>query len=156
MYSAGDLRQELRHIIEDGIARGQAMPMGWIVETVMQRHPLPREFEQRGFYEHHTRCNIRIELRKTLRDYTVGDEEDEGDPRQGSLPLEGYHYLQRICLVKRDRDRVVVDIEQMSRAECEAQAARRRKMGAGCFAHAEEWDRWIAGRFGAPHAEAAE
>jgi hypothetical protein len=145
-YSASDLSEEIRRIIEDGLDRDRVLPASTIVKAVIDRHPLPRDWRgvHREFTELSSAGYVRIELRKHLREYKAA-----GEPADGQLRLPGFDYLQRGYLVERGGEDCVVPILQMARAECELRRDGLRKMARGCDAHADEWDRFIAERFAA-------
>lgn len=147
MYSAADLTQEIRRIIDDGLARDRAQPASWIVKAVLDRHPFPAAWQgdDRDFAEGCCAAHVRVEVRKKLREYKAGEDDDGAtNPAQGRLP--GFDYVQRAYLIERAGEPTIVPIGQMTELEGAAKIAELRKMARGAAAHAAELERYFAER----------
>lgn len=127
-------------MIDAGLDEGRAQPASWIVEAVMGRHPFPPDWQgdDRDFAEGSCRDHVRVEVRKKLRDYKAGDENEASQAPW----LPGFEHVQRAYLVTRHGEATVVPLDQLTDAEIESKEAALDTMGHGCFAHRDELRRY--------------
>lgn len=157
MFSASDFSDEIRNVIEGGLADERVLPTSWIVQTVLERHPLPgdwqgpdRDFEELCRYGH-----VRVEVRKKLREFTLAKDEEESDQAARQPRLPGFDHLQRAYLCRRNGEPAMVPIGKMTELELQRKRNGLRTMARGCHAHADEIDRYLAQReASAPEVEA--
>jgi hypothetical protein len=81
-------------------------------------------------------------VREVLRDLKLAAEDEESVSRSGSLPLPGFKHLQLGYPLERDGELVLVPIARMTSVERRAKATQYRRMGDGCYEHADELDRY--------------
>ncbi len=136
MYSLSDLTTEIEHVIETMEGEPRLHP-DWIAQAVMQRHPCI-EGEDREFYFMLARAHVRDQVRKRLNRYKA-EPEIESD-RQ--LVMEGFERLQKRYLIAEDGEWVAIRVQDMTRSQRLAKAHELRVMGAGCYQHARELERY--------------
>lgn len=140
MYTIGQLEGEIEAKIEMLEERfpDQDLEPTWVAEAVMQDHALPAGIDSDGF--HH--C---VEYR-TVREYTrrVMNRYDLTASKAPDLQLvlPGYERLQTHYLVERNGTQCMVRVDRTTHAERRAKAEELRAMGAGCYQHADELDRY--------------
>jgi len=142
MYKISELEGEILDKLDELQRKfpDQDIPALWIANSVMSDHGLIAEADPDGF--HHT-CSFR-----TVREYTRrvvsrydGSPTATPDPQ---IVLPGFERLQTHYLIDRDGEQTMVRVDRLSSAERRAKAAELRAMGAGCYQHAEELDRYDA------------
>jgi len=136
MYTESQLFAEIGKVIDDTLAQARPAPASWIVQSVISLHP-DVHGEDRDFYVLCGREHARYAVRKVLRNLKM--EEDDADP---SLLLPGFEHLCKRYLVERGGDQVIIPIDQLTSTELEAKAEEYRRMGHGCFKHADELIRY--------------
>lgn len=115
----------------------------WVAHAICNSHLAGlSENDDALFWRHCGYAECRDQVRKCINRRAGIDEERQ--PGQRTLP--GFDYLQSHYLVKRDGIEVGVPVYDLSGQELEAKAAQYRSMGAACFAHANEIDRFRADR----------
>lgn len=143
MYSTSDLSKE----IDEEIARfdhESVLRPDYITNAVMQRHP-DIDGEDASFYAVLCRVEVRNQVGKHLgkRFNTTAESQAE---RDAQLVLEGFERLQKRYLLADGEEIVAIRVEDMTSAQRRAKAAELRAMGAGCYQHADELDRYDAQR----------
>lgn len=130
----------------------------WIAHAICNSHAEGlAENDEALFWRHCGYAEVRDEVRRCIN-RRAGDRED-GEAGQGFLP--GFRHLQSHYIVSRDGEDVGVPVYDLSDEEIEAKAAKYRGMGAACYAHADELDRFRRDRvppplFAEPAARASE
>lgn len=138
MYSLKDLTTEIEQVIEDFDARNERrLHPDWITTAVMDLHQ-DVSGDDADFYRIVSRAQVREAVRQRLNAYKAKPEIEPD--RQSVLP--GFERLQRRYLVNEDGEQVAVKVEMMSSAQRKAKAMELRAMGAGCFQHADELERF--------------
>lgn len=138
-YSLGDLRAELRQLIEAEIDAGRSPQRAWIAHALLCKHPLTatkdREFNM--LCRNKAVNEAALEVLRTLR-------LEEKDPARvsGQGDLLGYEYLKKAYSVERDGELVIVPIQEMTIAERNARADEYMRMSEGCIGHADELRRY--------------
>ena len=138
MYSLSDLKQEIEQTIHSMESQSRLHPE-WITQAVMSRHS-DLDGEDSDFYQCCTRAEVRSQVRKRLNQYKASA--DTGVDRQ--IVLEGFERLQKRYLIPENGEQVAIRIQDMTDAQLQAKADEYRAMGAGCFQHADEIDRYRA------------
>jgi len=120
----------------------------WVAHSVVGNHTneLP-EGADTSFWEWNTYANIREMVRRQIN-ARAGDTAER--PMVGQLALLGFErdHLQYYYMVERDGVDQGVPITTMTDGEIEAKARFYRNMGAACYAHADELDRFRVWRGG--------
>jgi len=98
------------------------------------------------FWRHCGYEEVRDQVRRCINK-RAGDriEEDEAQPK-----LPGYEHVHAYYLVSRDGEEIAVPTADLTDDEIESRAAQYRSMGAACFAHADELDRFKRTRTAPP------
>jgi len=138
MYTFKDLTVEIEQVIADYEAKGERrLHPDWITQSVMDLHPNV-DGEDADFYRIVSRAQVREAVRQRLNAYRA---KPEVSP-QLELVAPGYERLQRRYLINEDGEQVAVKVELMTSVQRLAKAAELRAMGAGCFQHADELERF--------------
>ena len=138
MYSLSDLKQEIEQTIHAMESQSRLHPE-WITQAVMSKHS-DVDGDDCDFYQCCARAEVRTQVRKRLSKYKA--DTDMAVDRQ--IVLEGFERLQKRYLVSENGEQVAIRIQDMTDAQLQAKADEYRAMGAGCFQHADEIDRYRA------------
>jgi hypothetical protein len=112
----------------------------WIAQAICSEHSTGLAgTPDADFWRHCGYVECRDEVRRCIN-RRAGDDKPASDDRQLHLP--GYERLQLYYVVTRDGDDVGVPVEELTDQELEAKAATYRSMGAACYRHADEIDRF--------------
>lgn len=128
-----DLEREVRTEIRERIDKGQATAADWLTEAVVSRHS-SISGEDKDWYQVCAYDCIRSIVRRCVRLYKESPVSDS-DPQ---MTLDGFEHLQKAYLVERQNKQIVVPIHKLTIAEIESKIDELRRMGQGCFAHADE------------------
>lgn len=109
-YSPSDLRREIQDMIQADLAAGNIVRRGWVVSTILGRHPLP-PMPDRDFNSCCRSGFVANEVRTVLQDWKKEDDDPEGVSSQPTLP--GFARLRLAYPVLRDRELVIVPIWKM-------------------------------------------
>lgn len=144
MYSASDLRADVRQIIETSLAASQALPQHEIVATVLLHHPFPAGWSgpDREFADLCCADRIRHEARKQLREFKAAPAGSTEPP----LPFPDLEYVQRAYVIARNGEPTIVPLHLMTDAELDAKADEIEAMSRGTARHAAELRRYRAER----------
>lgn len=140
MFTTAQLTQEIEQVIrtlEDDNAR--ALHPEWITQAVVNLHP-DVDGADADFWRVVGRAEVRSQVRAKLNRYKV---KPELQP-DAQLVLEGFERLQQRYIVTEDGEQVAVRIQDMTPAQRRSKAAELRAMGAGCYQHADEMERYDA------------
>ena len=142
MYSLTDLQHEIEKTIERMEAQNEArLHPDWITQAVMNQHP-DVDGGDADFYECCSRAEVRNQVRKRLNRYKASADLEIDT----QITLEGFERLQKRYLVTEKGEQVAVRIESMATKQLQEKADELRAMGAGCYQHADEIDRYLARR----------
>lgn len=155
--SVSDITTEIKAIILKSIDNGRMVSTPWLITAVLAKHPVLYHPEEIGtkkcdsdFAElarHHFAAD---QVRRTVRLFKRPEPDIE--------LLPGYSHLQRGYLTTRElavadeddtdpeRELIISPIEKMSDQQLLQKAIEYRSYGAGCYAHADEIDRYIVER----------
>jgi hypothetical protein len=128
-----EVAREVRRTIEQIIEADTPMSGDWIANLIMRRHPRNQATD---WYYVCTQTCVRNEVHKQLKTFKESPEIDE----QAVLP--GMERLQKAYLIDRNGQMMLVPINATTKIERIAKAAQYRAMGDGCYAHADELERY--------------
>jgi len=130
---------EINAYLDRLMEREQPLQASWIAHRICSDHELGLAAnEDRDFWRHGGYTTTREAVRKCINK-RAGDEV-ERDASQYLLP--GFDHLHSYYMVSREGSDIGVWIYDMSEDEIEAKSEKYRKMGAACYAHADELDRF--------------
>ena len=136
-----DLIIEVTAIIEARISAGDTVAKPWLMHEVLGSHVMPKCDDEDWFL-----CCAREALDSVIRFVVQRYRPTENPDAQTSFPGPGFVRLQRGYAVERDGEQCIVPTLQLSDDEIDAKAAELRRMGEGCFMHADELMRFKAER----------
>lgn len=136
-----DLESEVHEMIQLGVRQNMVMPATWIAQAVVERHSNISGLD-RDFYVLCAWAHIRVSVRRVLRTY-------RGNPRntEDQLRLPGHEGLQRAYLTERDKEEVIVPVDQLTEEELLQKESELRRMAVGCDTHANELKRYRIARY---------
>jgi hypothetical protein len=134
-----ELNAEIAAKIEALNATGQPLVAAWITHAICNDHiDGLAENEQREFWLHGGHKTVRAEVRRHISK-KFGD---DIEVRESHPTLPGFDHLRTQYFVKREDDDLVVAVHDLTDEEIDGKAALYRSMGAACFAHADELERF--------------
>ena len=134
-----DLTREIDEKLDAYIDADKVLNADWITSEICLDHKEGlAENEEAEFWEHGATRQVRNEVRRRINKMR-GDRADR-DPRQAHLP--GFAHLQSHYMIERRGDEVGVPIFELTDAEVDAKAQLYRTMGASCYEHADELERF--------------
>lgn len=139
MYLLSELTREIDEVLL-GLNSQKKHP-DWITQMVMARHPHIAGVDSE-FYACTGRAHVRDCVRQRLNRYKL---KAEATP-DTQIVLDGFERLQRDYLIDEDGTQVAVPVHEMTDAQLEAKATELRAMGAGCYQHADEIERYRSTR----------
>lgn len=125
---------EVQWCLEQCLARGEPVRAEWLAQQVLARHP-NHEGEDAGWYTRRAYEALRAAVRIVTQRYAPKSAMSDEDR---ALVLPGFKHLQTAYLVNRGGTQHVVPLGQMTTGELEGKEQELRRMGAGCFEHADE------------------
>lgn len=143
MSYADRLTAEINAVLDELADEGSEWRAAWIAHQICERHaPGLGDGEDADFWRHCGYADCRREVTRCIN-RRAGDR-PESDP--GQLTLPGYEHLHAYYVVDRDGQEVGVPVHDMTAPELESKVRHYRKMGAACFAHANEIERYMESR----------
>jgi hypothetical protein len=133
-----DINEELNRLSADGLPWNATLIANLVCVKYMDG--LIEGSDEALFWEHTGRQHTRRKVTHCIN-RRAGDKTEATDEAQTEL-LPGYEHLHKYYVVERDGDELGVHVTQLSDSELDGKAAKYRKMGTGCFAHAAELDRF--------------
>jgi hypothetical protein len=146
--TASALTTEIKTLIDDGVVAGRIMPMPWMVQTILARHPVLYDPDRIGtskcdsdFTELARREFVYAKVRAVLRLFK--QDPDAMSPRRPGTEhlLQAYLFERMFDLVDPDADgeaSTIVPIEHATDLELLRRADEYDTMAVGCSAHARE------------------
>lgn len=141
MYSLKDLTQEIEELVEERRQCGGDLHPDWLTQEILSRHSDITGADA-DFYQCCARGEVRDAVRQRVNRYKAKPELSP-DPQ---LVLDGFERLQERYLIEVDGVQVARLVHDMSHAQLSAKAAELRGMGAGCYQHADEIERYLSQR----------
>ncbi len=141
MSYAEKLQTEIANTVEGVIDAGRPLEASWITHAIIGSHrdAVAAEEDAAEFWLHTAYSAVREQVRRFISK-RLGTEAQRGAQRQMTLP--GFKHVQAYYLVHRDDDDVGIPAMELSDAEIDAKAEEYRSMGAACFEHADELERF--------------
>jgi hypothetical protein len=128
-----DIEREVRAIIRERIDKGRNTAASWLTQAVVRNHT-QISGEDEAWYQVCAYEHIRTVVRKCVQRYKESPVAEDNP----QMTLEGFEHLQKAYLVERKGKQVVVPIHKLLVEEIDSKIDELRKMGTGCFAHADE------------------
>jgi hypothetical protein len=143
--SKEDIVREVREAIVSA-TKLRSVETGWIQQQIVSAHVVAGDIGSDWSLQA-AHIAIRAIVREALRSLSAVSDLDEETSAQPFLPkVDGYKHLQPIYLLARSGKSMCVPLWDVSDAELMVKASQLRKNGLGCFAHAEEIERFLAKR----------
>lgn len=139
MYSRNDLVNEIRAISDGFLKKGIAMHPDWVTDEIMKSHD-DINGEDADFYLLASREAVRDEVRKQINRFKLTPEKALDVDRQ--LVLDGFERLQIAYVIDISGTAVAISLKKMTSTQRRTKSAELRAMGAGCYQHADEIDRY--------------
>ena len=136
-----EIRAEIDAIIRDRLGRGEETVDRWLTQAVVGSHP-GISGKDEDFYECCAYGHVRSQVGSVLCRYKSVDD-IAPDPQ---MVLPGFERLQIGYLIERESEQRIVALDQMTGIEITSKIADYRTMSAGCLQHANELERYLAGR----------
>lgn len=141
MYSMSKLVQEIREITDSMMRDGISVNPDWATKQIIDQHN-KISGDDADFYLCTSRETVRDQVRKQLNRFKLSlDKALITDPQ---IVLPGFERLQRAYLIDIGDQQIAVPIEKMSYQQRQNKVAELRAMGAGCYQHANELERYNA------------
>lgn len=139
MYSRNDLVNEIRAISDGFLKKGIAMHPDWVTDEIMKSHK-DIKGDDADFYLLAARDTVRDEVRKQINRFKLSPEKALDIDRQ--LILDGFERLQIAYVIDISGTAVAISLKKMTSDQRRAKSSELRAMGAGCYQHADELDRY--------------
>ena len=138
MISQKELEAEIVAVIDHQIdTHGKAIA-DWVMREVIGSK-VEAQGDDSDWYKLCAFGHVRSTVRKVIQKY---------HPSGNQLTFKGFEYLQRVYSIDRNGESCAIRTELMTEIEMRAKAEQQRKMGEGCFKHAEEIDRFADDKWG--------
>jgi hypothetical protein len=135
------LMDEINTLLDSIAEGGGEWRATWVAHEICRQHDdgLLTETTDADFWRHCGYTECRREVRQCIN-RRAGDSDE---PREiGQYTLPGFKHLQQYYVVRRDNEDVGVPVHDLTDAEIDSKGALYRNMGAACYAHADELDRF--------------
>lgn len=130
---------EVHSILDRLSTNSDAWHASWIAHAICNDHKDGLSDDgDTEFWRHCTYAKVRDTVRRCINK-RAGDN-IESEERQATLP--GFEHLHAYYVVKRGEEEVGLPVHDLTDDEIEGKAGLYRRMGATCFAHADELDRY--------------
>jgi hypothetical protein len=135
------LSEEINETLDALAAEGREWNASWVAQEICRRHEggLSDNEGDAAFWLHTGYSDTRREVTRCIN-RRAGKEADRGNPAQIVLP--GFTHLHHYYVVTRAGEDVGVPVFDMTDAELLAKRTEYEAMGAACFAHAREIERF--------------
>src|ERR1044072_1383369 len=134
-----DLEREVRALIRERVDKGRIASATWATEAVVSQHA-SISGDDKEWCEVCAYAHIRTVVRRCVQKYKELDADEQ------LLLGDEFKRVQKAYLVERKKKQVIVPITLLTREELEAKVIELRKMGDGCYEHADELGRYIRER----------
>lgn len=140
MSYATRLNAEINTLLDALADEGREWRATWIAHEICNQHAgALTDNEDANFWRHCGYSDCRREVTRCIN-RRAGDRADRDEGGQYTLP--GYKHLQSYYVVERDGEEVGVSVHELTDGEIVEKQRTYRAMGAACFAHADELDRF--------------
>lgn len=139
MYSMSELVKEIRDMTDSSVHRGVSVNPDWVTKQIIDQHS-EITGDDSDFYLCTSKETVRDQVRKQLNRFKLSpDKALMADPQ---IVLPGFERLQRAYLIDIGEQQIAVPIEKMTFQQRQRKVAELRAMGAGCYLHANELERY--------------
>lgn len=139
MYSMSQLVKEIASYTDDLVKRGATLHPDFVTQKILADHQ-SIEGNDSDFYTCVSKETIRDQVLKRIRKFKVKPE-SQIDP-DSQIVIPGFEYVQIAYVIEADGEQIAVPLIKMTTAQRHAKAAELRAMGAGCYQHADELERY--------------
>lgn len=139
MYTIGNLVKEIASITDHLVKQGIALHPDWVTQKIQANHQ-NIEGEDSDFYTCVSKETIRDQVRKRINKFKISPERNSEVDKQ--LVIPGFERLQLAYVIEINGEQIAIPLPVMTSAQRKAKAAELRAMGAGCYQHADELDRY--------------
>lgn len=129
---------EVATFIAAAVEQRHPVHTNWVVHSLVLQHQEIRGADA-AWYLTCAYGHIRARVRDALRKQGLITEAQHADSQ---MVLSGWQHLQQSYLVEREEVSQIIPIDLLTEEELLAKAYEYRVMGQGCFAHADELDRY--------------
>lgn len=137
------LVSEINERLDDLTVSGQTWQARWIAHAICQHHADGLvDGNDADFWRHTGYQSVREMVTKTINKRAGDKAHSDALPRQIVLPGFERNHLHDYYLVTRDGDDVGLPVTALTDRELSDKARRYRSMGAACYEHADEIDRF--------------
>ena len=135
---------EINDVLNRLATQGQEWRAQWVAHEICARHEGGIvDGDDGDFWRGNGYMAVR-ELVTRAINKRAGDKQDL--PKSLQMSMFGWEHLQDYYIVTRDGEDIGIPVTSLTAAELRGKAETYRKMGAACFAHADELDRFSAVR----------
>jgi len=139
MYSINELGQEIAGCIDTAIANGQKIHPKWVTQQILCNHP-DIEGEDADFYKVVGKDSVYDHVRRRINRFKLAPENELEVDSQLTLP--GFKRVQKAYLTEIEGVPIAIPVDRLSSPQRLAKVRELRLMGAGCYAHADELERY--------------
>ena len=144
MAYADQLSAEINAWLDRLADEGRPWVASWIANAICVAHESGlANSEHASFWRHCAHAEVRDQVRRCMSKRTAPATEDTPAPR-----FPGFDHLQSYYSVKRGDEEIGVPVGELTDEEIDEKAALLRTMGATCYAHANELERFKRRRRG--------
>jgi hypothetical protein len=140
MIGERDIFDEVKALVEAEIDSGKTIRPAWLTQAIVATHDRIEGADR----DWHRVCSfgfVRSTVRQVVRLY-----KPEAEPTDPQIVMPGFESLQKAYLITREKERVIVPIQQLTDIEIERKIAELEAMAEGCRAHARELRRYRSER----------
>jgi len=131
------IAKEVEVLVQNKIDKHQVVKVAWVTKEVVLKHDGIRGVD-REWYQVCAYAHVRDVVGEVARRYKVTPKE-ESDTQ---ILLPGFERLQVAYTITRGEESQIVPVDMLTHEERKAKSAELRRMGSGCFLHADEMDRY--------------
>ncbi len=143
MSYQGHLTDEINRVLDELATDGDPWRAAWIAHEICDSHERGLVSDSAAdFWRHCGYRDCRSQVTRCIN-RRAGDGAEKLDEQ---LKLPGYEHLQGYYVVDRAGEEVGIALFGLTDDELEEKVSVLRRMGAACFAHADEIDRYLRGR----------
>lgn len=133
------LRAEINATLDGLETAGEPLVAAWVTHSVCGKHSEGLAANEHAqFWQHGGYRTVRNEVRLCINERRG----DRADRKATQSWLPGFDHLQPYYMVERNGDEIGVPTPDLTDDELDGKAALYRRMGAACYAHADEIERY--------------
>ncbi|MBK7542485.1 MAG: hypothetical protein IPI57_12035 [Candidatus Competibacteraceae bacterium] len=139
MYSMSQLVKEIASYTDDLVRLGATLHPDFVTQKILADHQAI-EGDDSDFYTCVSKETIRDQVVKRIRKFKVKPESQISPDNQIVMP--GFERVQVAYVIDADGEQIAVPLVKMTSAQRRAKVTELRAMGAGCYQHADELERY--------------